>query len=547
LPGNHLRIIFLGGLGEIGRNMLALEYDHDLLIVDAGTMIPNNDMLGVDVIIPQMEYLFERADQVRAIVVTHGHEDHIGALPYLLEKVKAPIYATRLTRGLIEVKLREAKTTDVDFHTITPDDVPCIDPFHIEFFRVSHSIPDGVGLAITTPVGLVVHSGDFKFDHSPVDGRPTDFAKLTELGGRGVLLLLSDSTNAESAGYTPSERELGKALSRAFDDAQGRVIVATFASNISRLQQVMSTAASHGRRVAIVGRSMVNNVKIARDLGYLDVEEDLLLPIDDLKQLPDKQTTLICTGSQGEPTSALVRMAQGTLRQVSIVEGDTVIVSASPIPGNEEFVNRTLDNLFRLGARVYYDDVLDVHVSGHASQEEQKLMINLIRPEHFVPIHGEYRHLVWHAELAKQCGIPSDRIHVVESGDVLETDGHSTRVVDCMAEDYVYVDGHGIGDVKETLLDDRRLLAQNGFLVVVAILDKYTNSLVGRAQIVTRGFIGQDDISEFKENAQSEIVRAIELGGTRSQIADRLQHYLFRFAHEATGRRPVVVPVIAKI
>ncbi len=546
MPENRLRLIFLGGLGEIGRNMLALEYDDNILVVDAGSMIPSNDMLGVDTIIPRMDYLYERAEQIRAIVITHGHEDHIGALPYLLKEIKAPVYATRLTRGLIEGKLHEAKVTGVDLHTITPQDVLEPGCFRIEFFRVSHSIPDGVGLAIDTPVGLVVHSGDFKFDHSPVDGRRTDFAKLAELGGRGVALLLSDSTNAESAGYTPSERDLGQTLSHAFDDAQGRVIVATFASNISRLQQVIDTAASHGRRVAIVGRSMVNNVKIARELGYLKVEDSILVSVAELNQLPDRLATLICTGSQGEPTSALVRMGRSAQRQVAIVEGDTVIISASPIPGNEELVNRTLDNLFRLGAHVYYDDVLDVHVSGHASQEEQKLMINLIRPERFIPIHGEYRHLVWHGELAKQCGIVPENIHVLESGTILELDGQTAQVVDSIAEEYLYIDGHGIGDVKDCVIDNRRDLSRNGFLVVVAVLDKYTNSLMGRPQIATRGFIDQADVLQFTENAQEHIEKAIDLGGSRSQIADRLQHYMLRFAYETTGRRPVIVPVVVK-
>jgi len=547
LAAHSLKIIPLGGLGEIGRNMLVFEYDGHLLIVDAGMMIPENDMLGVDIVIPDLRYVQERADRVRAIIITHGHEDHIGALPYLLEKVHAPVYATRLTRGLVEEKLREAQITGADLHTIGPSDVVTCDPFSVEFFRVSHSIPDGVGLGIRTPIGLLVHSGDFKFDYSPVDGRPTEFARLAELGGRGVLLLLSDSTNAEAPGYTPSERDLGETLSRAFAEAKGRVIVATFASNISRLQQVMDTAAEQGRRVAVVGRSMVNHVRIARELGYLTVADGVLTTVEELAHLPDRRVTLICTGSQGEPTSALVRMGREDFRPVSVVPGDTVIVSARSIPGNEELVNRTLDNLFRLGAEVYYDEVLDVHVSGHASQEEQKLMISLVRPKFFVPIHGEYRHLLLHAKLAHQCGIPKDNIFVIESGDVLELTPEGGEVVDHVADGYVFVDGLGVGDVCEPVLDERRLLSRNGVIVAVVTLDKYTGGLIGTPQIVTRGFLYEADAGPLLDGAKEEVIRAVELGGTRSQLAERVSVYLRRYAREKTGRHPLIVPVVTKV
>jgi len=547
VTNSKLKIIPLGGLGEIGRNMLVVEYGDSIIVIDAGLMFPENEMLGIDIVIPDFGYLLERADLIRAIIITHGHEDHVGALPYLLREVQAPIYATRLTRGLIEVKLREARIREVDLHTIDTTDVLSVGPFQIEFFHVSHSIPDGVGLGIETPVGLVVHSGDFKFDHSPVDGHRTDFARLAEMGGRGVLLLLSDSTNSESPGYTPSEQVLGETLSRAFAAAEGRVIVATFASNISRVQQMMDTAQEYGRRVAVVGRSMVNNVRIARELGYLKVPEDVLLTVDQLDQLPPDEATLICTGSQGEPTSALVRMAQGTFRSVSLIPGDTVIVSATPIPGNEEMVNRTLDNLFRLGANVLYDEVLDVHVSGHASQEEQKMMINLIRPRYFVPIHGEYRHLILHAKSAEQCDLDRENIFIMETGDVLEIDRDGAEVVDRVSERYVFVDGLGVGDVGKRVLEDRRLLSRNGFLVVEVTLDRYTGDLVQAPRIVTRGFVYEQESEELLEQAKEEAIRAVERGGTQSEITRRLETYLARFAFEQTRRRPVIVPIVTKV
>ena len=542
-----LRIIPLGGLGEIGRNMLVIEYGDSMIVIDCGLMFPENDMLGIDIIIPDLSYVIERADRLKAIIITHGHEDHIGALPYLLSEVQAPVYATLLTRALIEVKLREARVKDPDLNTIKPGDALEIGPFGIEFFHVCHSIPDGVGLGIQTPVGLLVHTGDFKLDHSPVDGKRTDFAKLAELGGRGVRLLLSDSTNSESAGYTPSEQVLGETISRIFAAATGRVIVATFASNISRVRQVIDIARHYGRRVATVGRSMVSNVRIARNLGYLDVPDEVLLPVDQLEQLPDNQVTIICTGSQGEPTSALVRMGRGQLRSVSITPGDTVIVSATPIPGNEEFVNRTLDGLFRLGANVFYDEVMDVHVSGHASQEEQKMMLNLVQPEYFVPVHGEYRHLVLHSKLAEMCGVDREKRFVMETGDVLELDQHGARVVEPVSEGHVVVDGHAISDFGEDIMRERQILANNGFLIVVATLDKYTGGLVGDPQLATRGFVYEGESADLLDRAKEEIEKVVEFGGSRSEIAERLKTALGRLAYSETGRRPIVLPVINRI
>jgi len=549
---DRLRIIPLGGLGEIGRNMLVIEYDDgagqsSMIVIDAGLMFPENDMLGIDIVIPDLRYVIERADRIRAIIITHGHEDHVGALPYLLAQVRAPLYATRLTRGLIEVKLREAKIRDAALHTIEPTDVLELDPFRVEFFHVCHSIPDGVGLGIETPIGLLVHSGDFKFDHSPVDGKPSDFAKLADLGGRGVLLLLSDSTNAETPGYTPSEQMIGETFAHVFAGAKGRVIVATFASNISRVQQVIDTAQRYGRRVAIVGRSMVNNVRIARELGYLDVPDGFLLGVDQVDQVPDHQLALVCTGSQGEPTSALVRMSQGRFSPIRVVPGDTVIVSATPIPGNEEFVNRTLDNLFRLGANVFYDEVLDVHVSGHASQEEQKMMINLIRPRYFVPIHGEYRHLIWHTKLAEQCGVAPENIRVLETGDVLELDAEGARVVDQVSAAHVFVDGRGVGDVGASVIEERQLLARNGFLAVVVMLDKYTGGVVGEPQVVTRGLVNGPDSSALSAKIREEVSKIAQRGGARGEITERLEASLAHLVYEETGRRPMVIPVVTKV
>ncbi|MGI6380511.1 MAG: ribonuclease J [Anaerolineae bacterium] len=543
---SKLTIVALGGLGEFGRNMLVFEYEHELIVVDAGLMFPDSEMLGVDVVIPDMRYVFERRDRVRGVIVTHGHEDHIGALPYLLAQVDAPVYATRLTRGLIEGKLREAGIQGADLHTVTPGDVLRLGAFVIELFYMTHSIPDGVGLAIRTPAGLVVHSGDFKFDHTPANGWRSDFAKLASLGGEGVLLLLSDSTNAETPGYTPSERELAEVMGRVFQGAEGRVIVATFASNISRMQQVMDLAAEGDRKVAVVGRSMITNVRIARDLGYLRVHEDLLVTPDYLDRLDPHRAVLLCTGTQGEPTSALVRMARGDHRQLAIQPGDTVIVSATPIPGNEKLVHRTLDDLFRLGADVYYDEVLNVHVSGHGGREEQKLLINLVRPRFFVPIHGDYRHLVLHRNLAVECGIDPARAVIIESGDILELDAQGATVVDRVSDDYVLVDGRSISDVGRHVLAARQRLSTNGAVLVSVLLDKFTGGLLEEPTIETRGFAYECEVPTFLEAARAEVRRAVEQGGSRSELDARLSRVLAKVALATTGRYPMVVATVHK-
>jgi len=548
LSENILRIIPLGGVGQIGKNMMVFEHGEQLLIVDVGLMFPESDMLGIDIVIPDMQYVFERKDQVRAVIITHGHEDHIGGLPYLMQKVRTPIYATRLTRGLIEVKLKEHHLLDdIELHTISAGHVLDLDPFKIEFFRVCHSIPDGVGLGITTPVGLVVHSGDFKFDQTPVDGRLTDFAKLAELGGRGVHVLLSDSTNSETDGQTPSEQVVGETFDRVFARAQGRIIVATFASNISRVQQVVDTARKYKRQVGIVGRSMLNYAKKAYELGYLDLAPEEMLTPQQMNDMPSHKVAIACTGSQGEPTSALVRMALGEHRQVNIRHGDSVIVSATPIPGNEELVNRTINNLFRAGAQVYHHERMQVHVSGHASREEHKLMLNLIRPRFFVPIHGEYRHLVHHARMAEQVGVAPENIFVVESGTVLEFGPDWGQVNGQITEGHVMVDGLGIGDVGSVVLRDRRLLSRDGFVVVVVAVDADTAEVIEGPDIITRGFVYIRESGDLIEDAALCVLEALEHREAEANLSAQIRDKLANYLYEQTKRRPIILPVVMEV
>jgi ribonuclease J len=528
--------------------MMVFEYDDQLLIVDCGLMFPESDMLGIDIVIPDMDYVFERKERVRAIIVTHGHEDHVGGLPYLMQEVQAPLYATRLTRGLIEVKLKEHSLLDrAELHTISPSDVLDLAPFKVEFFRVCHSIPDGVGLGITTPVGLAVHSGDFKFDQTPVDGRLTDFAKLAELGGRGVLVLLSDSTNSETDGQTPSEQVVGETFERVFARADGRIIIATFASNISRVQQVVDTARKYGRQVGIVGRSMVNYARRAAELGYLDLSPDEMLTPQQMNRLPPHKVAIACTGSQGEPTSALVRMALGEHRQVNIRPGDSVIVSATPIPGNEELVNRTINNLFRAGAEVYHHERMQVHVSGHASREEHKLMLNLTRPRFFVPIHGEYRHLEHHARMAEQVGVLPENIFVVESGQVLEFGPDWGRINGQVTEGHVLVDGLGVGDVGNVVLRDRHLLSKDGFVVVVVAVDADTGKVVRGPDIITRGFVYIRESGDLIEDAALCVLEAVDHGGPRATVSTKIKDSLAEFLYEQTKRRPMILPVVMEV
>ncbi len=544
-----LRIVPLGGLGEIGRNMMVFEYADDLIVVDAGLMFPTNDMLGVDIIIPDVSYIVERQDNLRGIILTHGHEDHIGALPYVLKQldVDVPIFGSRLTLGLVNLKLKEHKLRDEDLRLVDECSVLELGAFTVEFFHVCHSIPDALGVALRTPVGLVVHTSDFKFDDYPVDGRLTEVAKLEAYAREGVAVLLADSTNAEVPGYTPSERDIERNFEHIFAQATGRIIVSTFASNVSRVQQLIRIARKFGRRVGVVGRSMVNIVRMAIDMGYLDIQREELLTPEQMNSLPPEEVLIICTGSQGEPTSALVRMALGDHRHIHIRPGDTVIVSAEPIPGNEELVNRTIDNLFRQGAEVYYHDLFDVHVSGHGSREDYKTMIRLVRPRFFVPIHGEYRHLVLHAQLAQEMGIPPERIFVIESGQTLEFDGDRMSLGQRVTEGYVFVDGAGIGDIDEVVLRDRHHLAQDGFLVAIVPLDVQTGTLTVPPEILTRGFIDPEEAGVLIEEAQRTVRDLVRPGVAAPTLSVKIKEALSRLCYKHTGRRPMILPVVLEV
>ena len=546
---NKLRIIPLGGLGEIGKNMMILEYGRNIIIIDAGIMFPENDMLGIDFIIPDFNYLLDKKDIVRGIILTHGHEDHVGALPYVLQEVRAPIYATKLTCGLAEVKLKDSRLlTETKLNTIQAGDSISLGPFRIEFFHVCHSIPDGVGLAIETPVGLVVHSGDFKFDYTPVDGQPPDFAKLAELGGRGVLVLMSDSTNAERPGSTPSEKVIDDAFEQVFRKAEGRIIVGTFASLISRIQQVVNCAIRHERKVAIAGYSMIENVRIAQKLGYLSIPPEVLIKLDDIGKLPPNKIVIIATGTQGEPSSALARMSIGLHPRIKIVPGDTVIISAHAIPGNEEMIHRTINRLFQKGADVIYERIAPVHVSGHASQDEQRLLIHLTQPRYFVPIHGELRHLIMHARIAQEMGIPATNTMVVENGYILEFDEERGEIGERVPGGYVFVDGAGVGDIGPAVMRDREILASAGFVVAIIKLDASTGQPVGRPEIVSRGFIYMRDSMELIERAQDKILEVIGKGKEgRAAISDRVRDELSKLFYEETKRRPMIIPTILEV
>jgi len=549
-----LQIIPLGGVGEIGKNMLAICFAGDILVIDAGLMFPEEEMLGVDIVIPDISYLLEHRDVVRGIVLTHGHEDHIGALPYVLKQINVPVWGTRLTLGLVAAKLEEHGLLDsVQLNEVRAGDAVDIAGFNVEFVRVTHSIPDATGLAIHTPVGLIVDTSDFKFDNTPIDGRLIDVARFAQLGDEGVLLMITDCTNVEKKGYTRSERVVGSTFDGVFSQAPGRIIVATFASNIHRMQQVYDTAHRYGRRVAVLGRSMEQNSEIAERLGYLNIPEGTRLPLAELLAVPPKQVVIMTTGSQGEPLSALSRMAMDEHKRIKIGPGDTVIISATPIPGNEDLVLRTINHLFRQGAQVVYDLITPVHVSGHANQEDLKLMLNLLRPRYIVPIHGEHRHFAKYTELAESMGYSRDDVFLLSVGDILQIDARGVRV-DGRVENAgsIMVDGIGVGDVSDVVLRDRRHLALDGVIIVVLTIERATGAILAGPDVVSRGFVVPEHEEQLLEEAKDVILRRVQELDTEevtewSAVKSSVRSGLGRFIYDRTGRRPMIIPVIVEV
>ncbi|GBG55698.1 ribonuclease J [Sporomusaceae bacterium FL31] len=549
---NKISLISLGGLGEIGKNMTVVRYGNDIIVIDSGLAFPDDDMPGIDLVIPDMTYLVENKDYVRAVVLTHGHEDHIGSLAYLLKQINVPVYGTNLTLGLAEGKLKENNISNYNLIPVQAGDSVKIGEFEVGFIRVSHSIADAVGLYFKTPVGTVVHTGDFKIDQTPVDGKLIDIHKFAELGDQGVLVLLSDSTNAERPGYTMSEKTVGETLKEEFAHAKGRIILATFASNVLRLSQAIQTACQFNRKVAVNGRSMKNVVEISQRLGYLTIPEGVLIDIEEIDRYPANQLLILTTGSQGEPLSGLSRMASSTHRQVYIAPEDTVIVSATPIPGNEKLVGRTINSLLKLGAYVVYERTSGVHVSGHASQEELKLMLNLVRPKYFVPVHGEYRMLVQHSKLAQDLGIPKENIFIGNIGNVFEFTQEKGVMAGKVTAGKVLVDGLGVGDVGNIVLRDRRQLSQDGIIIVVMTLDKERGCVLSGPDIVSRGFVYVRDserlMEELKEKVQ-QVMDRYEPGKVMewSVIKSGVRDALGKFIYEKTRRRPMIIPIIMEV
>jgi ribonuclease J len=553
---DKLRVVPLGGLGEIGKNMMAFEQGDDIIIVDAGLMFPEEEMLGVDLVIPDVTYVEERVHKLRGILITHGHEDHTGALPYVLPKLRLPngklppVFCTQLTHGLIDVKLREHKLAkQADVRIVRPGERIKLGRFNVEFVHITHSIPDSACLAIQTPLGMVFHTGDFKFDHTPVMGDAPDLSRIAELGRAGVLLLLSDSTYADTPGYTPSEVTIADTLDRIMAEAPGRVIVATFASLIARVQQVIDAATKNDRRVFVTGRSMMDNVQMAIEQGYLDAPPNIMASLDKMKKLPDDKVAIITTGAQGEPSSALVRMANRDHRHIEIQAGDTVVFSSSAIPGNELLINRTIDNLYRLGAHVLFSRIANVHVRGHAAQEELKLMLGLVKPQYFVPVHGEYRHLWMHREIAKSMGVEDHNAFLLEDGDILEIDRKQARVADRTSADFVYVDGIAVG-VDRIVLRDRKHLAGDGVIVAIVAMDKHTGKPIGRPDVVSRGFIEAELSDGLMEKARDVIIDALrgaEHVADRGDFNTRVHDALSRFVYDETRSRPMILPVSVEV
>jgi len=550
----QLRVIPLGGLGGIGKNMMVLESGENILIVDAGLMFPDSDMHGVDVVIPESEYLLDRLDWIRGIVLTHGHEDHIGALPYLIDQgLDAPVYATALTKGLLQGKLSEhGLLAQTELHTVTESDVIALEPFTVEFFHTCHSFPDSVGVGVSTPAGRIILTSDYKFDDTPVDGKLTEVDKLERWGDEGVLLLLGDSTNIEAEGSTPSETKVEETLDSIFSQVDGRVILATFASNISRVQQIITISRKHGRRVGMIGRSMVNNVKIAIGLGYLDIRQDELLTAKELEELPSHQVTIIATGSQGEPLSVLHRAAFDEHRSIRIQPEDTVVLSARFIPGNEKVIGNLIDHLYRRGARVHYERTSDIHVSGHASQEELKTMIRLTRPRYFIPVHGELRQLSKHVELARAVGVPADHCFLLENGDALELTADDAWRVEPVPTGRVFVDGKGIGDVEDFVIRDRRHLSEDGLVVVAMAVHQRTGEVAAGPDLLARGLMRSEEEEEVLGTARNSLREyidgcGVEMRTDSAELKEGIRRSLRKFFEKRLHRRPVIVPYIMEM
>ena len=548
-----LKIIPLGGLLEVGKNITVFEYENEIIIVDCGLAFPEDDMLGVDLVIPDISYLEKNKDKIKGLVITHGHEDHIGAIPYLLKQINVPIYATKLTAGLIKNKLEEHKLLkSTKLKIVKQGEKINLGKMKVEFIRSCHSIPDSVALAIHTPVGIIIHTGDFKVDYTPIDGEKMDFGRLAELGNKGVLALLSDSTNSERKGFTMSEKTVGTVLDKLFLNCTKRIVVATFASNVHRVQQIVNSAVKYGRKVAVCGRSMINVIKTAVELGYMNVPENTFIDIDMIKNYTDEQLVILTTGSQGEAMSALTRMASGEHKKVEITPNDLVIISANPIPGNEKYVSKVIDDLMQIGAEVVYSSLADVHVSGHACQEEQKLMLSLVRPKYFLPVHGEYRQLMAHAKTAVQVGIPPENIFIMNNGRVMELTENSAKMTGVVQSGKILVDGLGIGDVGNIVLRDRQHLSQDGLIVVVLTMDSATGEVVSGPDIISRGFVyvkeSENIMDEVKRTVQRELYKCEEKGikdwsSIKSNLKDGLRDYVFA----KTKRNPMILPIIMEV
>ena len=550
---SNLKIIPLGGLHEIGKNITVFEYENDIIIVDCGLAFPEDDMLGVDLVIPDISYLEKNKDKIRALIITHGHEDHIGAIPYLLKKINVPIYATRLTCGLIRNKLEEHKLVkSTKLIEVKQGEIVKAGKFSVEFIRSSHSIPDSVALAIKTPIGTIIHTGDFKIDYTPIDGQIMNLGRLAELGNEGVLALMSDSTNSERKGFTMSERTVGDVFERLFEGCRKRIVVATFASNVHRVQQIVNCAVRYNRKIAVCGRSMINMINTARELDYIKVPDNVFIDIDMIKNYTDDQLVIITTGSQGEPMSALTRMASGEHRKVQITPNDLIIISANPIPGNEKLVSKVIDDLMQIGAEVVYSSLADVHVSGHACQEEQRLMLALVKPKYFLPVHGEYRQLKAHAETAEEMGIDKDNIFMLTNGRVLELNENECKFTTSVQSGRVLVDGLGVGDVGNIVLRDRQHLSQDGLIIIVMTMDSATGEIIAGPDVISRGFVYVRESENLMENVKSVIRSEIEKcernhitdwSTIKSNLRDNLKDYIA----QKTKRNPMILPIIMEV